>query len=248
MKISIITVVFNGENTVRETIESVLSQDYPSIEYIVIDGDSSDTTKEIVSSFGNQIHQFVSEADQGIYDAMNKGISLATGDIIGFLNADDLFNSNKIVSRIAEEFKKIEVDGLYGDLIYVSNKNSDRIHRNWNAGKFQSNDFLWGWMPPHPTFYLKKQWYIQFGGFRLDMKTAADYELMLRMIHKNNAKLAYIQKIMVRMRTGGASNATLKNRLIANKNDRKAWKVNDIAPYWFTTTLKPLRKILQFFS
>lgn len=247
MKISIITVVFNGEKTIRETIESVLSQDYPCIEYIIIDGNSSDKTKEIVSSFGNQINQFVSEADRGIYDAMNKGITLATGDVIGFLNADDLFDSDKIVSSIAEEFKNVDVDGLYGDLIYVDDKNPTKIHRNWKSGQFKGSDFLWGWMPPHPTFYLRRQWYTQFGGFRLDMKTAADYELMLRMIHKNKAKLVYIQKVMVRMRTGGASNATLKSRLIANKNDRKAWIVNNIAPYWFTTILKPFRKILQFF-
>lgn len=248
VKISIVTVVYNGEKTIRDTIESVLNQDYPSIEFLVIDGGSTDKTREIIASYGEKIDHFVSEPDKGIYDAMNKGIQLAQGEVIGFLNADDLFYSTHVVSLIAREFQDKEIDGVYGDLLYVDSDNPEKVHRNWQAGEYTGTDFLWGWMPPHPSFYLKKKWYIKYGGFRLDMKTAADYELMLRMVHKNKAKLAYIQNYMVRMRVGGASNATLKSRLIANKNDRKAWKVNNLKPYWFTTTLKPFRKILQFFS
>lgn len=245
MKISVITVVFNGEKTIRETIESVLAQDYPDVEYIVVDGSSTDHTAEIIKSFGDRITKFLSEKDQGIYDAMNKGIQLATGDIIGLLNADDLFASPDVLSRVAATFQESGADAVYGDLQYFDGI-TDRVTRHWRAGRYRAGLFLWGWMPPHPTFFIRRGWYQNQGGFRLDMGTAADYELMLRMIHKHGAKLGYVQKVLVRMRVGGVSNVSFKNRLSANRNDARAWKVNELSPYQVTILLKPFRKILQF--
>jgi len=245
MKISVVTVVFNGARTIRETIESVLSQDYPDVEYIVVDGNSTDGTQGIIKLYSDRVSKFVSEKDRGIYDAMNKGIELATGDVVGLLNADDLFASRDVLSQVAAAFQDHRVDAVYGDLRYFDG-NPDRVTRNWRAGTYRAGLFLWGWMPPHPTFFIRRHWYQEFGGFRLDMGTSADYELMLRMIHKFNAKLSYVQKVLVFMRTGGVSNLSLKNRLDANQNDRRAWNVNQIKPFPMTVMLKPFRKILQF--
>ncbi len=247
MKVSIITVVYNGEKTIAETIDSVLAQDYKSIEYLVIDGQSTDQTKSIIRSYGDKIQTFLSEPDSGMYDAMNKGIALATGEIIGILNADDVYNSNHTISDVVQQFLENQSDGVYGDLVYVDSENQGQVKRNWKAGRYKKGAFLWGWMPPHPTFFIKKDWYHRYGVFRMDLGSAADYELMLRMIHKNHAKLSYLQQVTVRMRVGGVSNISLKNRLFANRNDRLAWNVNDLKPYPFTVFMKPLRKILQFF-
>ncbi len=245
MKISIITVVFNGEKTIRETIESVLAQDFGEVEYIIVDGKSTDTTLEIIKSYSGRITKFISEPDRGIYDAMNKGLQLATGEIVGLLNADDVFASPDVLSLVAATFLNSGVDAVYGDLQYFDS-HTGRITRNWRAGNYRNGLFLWGWMPPHPSFFIRRSWYQKFGVFRLDLGTAADYELMLRMIHKYGAKLAYVQKVLVRMRAGGVSNLSLKNRLSANRNDRRAWELNEINRYPVTTLLKPFRKILQF--
>lgn len=248
MKISIITVVYNGEKTIRDTLDSVLTQTYPHVEYIVIDGNSGDSTMKIVQSYGDRIHRVVSEPDKGIYDAMNKGIKLATGEVIGLLNADDLYASSDVLAEVARQFTETQADAVYGDLLYVAQDDIEKVRRTWKAGLYRVGDFLWGWMPPHPTFFIKRECYQKFGDFRLDMRSAADYELMLRMIHKNGVKLSYIQKTLVRMRVGGVSNSTLRNRWIANRNDLRAWKTNELQPYPFTVLLKPIRKILQFFT
>ncbi|MDQ6480211.1 glycosyltransferase family 2 protein [Dyadobacter sp. LHD-138] len=246
MKVSIITVVFNGVSTINHCIESVLKQDFDSIEYIIIDGNSKDGTQEVIASYGSKIHQFLSEPDKGIYDAMNKGIKLATGDLIGILNADDFYASNTVISEIVGAIEKDNADACYGDLNYVDAQDESVIKRKWISGKYKPNAFLMGWMPPHPTFFLKKKCYEKLGDFRLDMGSAADYELMLRMIYKHGIKPAYVPSVIVKMRTGGVSNSNFQNRLNANKNDRKAWKINGLKPYPFTLWLKPVRKILQF--
>lgn len=248
MKISIITVVYNGEKTIRDTLESVLNQTYPDLEYIVIDGNSSDSTLQIIQSYGDRIHRVVSEPDEGIYDAMNKGLRIATGEIVGLLNADDLYANPNVLTEVARKFTETQAEAVYGDLVYIAQDDLTQVRRTWKAGTYRAGNFLWGWMPPHPTFFLKKECYLNYGDFRLDMRSAADYELMLRMIHKNGIKLSYIQKTLVRMRVGGVSNSTLKNRWIANRNDLRAWKVNELQPYPFTVLLKPIRKILQFFT
>lgn len=246
MKVSIITVVYNGAATIRHCIESVLSQDFDSVEYIVVDGNSTDGTGAIVKSYGSKIDKFISEPDKGIYDAMNKGIKLATGDVIGILNADDFYAGTTIIFDVVRAMTQTGADGCYGDLNYVDGQDEAVIKRNWISGEYKANSFLMGWMPPHPTFFVRKKCYDQFGDFRLDMGSAADYEIMLRLIFKNGIKLTYIPKVLVKMRTGGVSNNTLKNRIKANNNDRKAWVVNDIKPWFFTLWLKPVRKIVQF--
>lgn len=246
MKVSIITVVFNGAPTIKSCIDSILGQDYGEIEYIIVDGGSTDGTVELVKSYGNRINQFVSEPDKGIYDGMNKGIKMATGDVIGILNADDFYASNTVISRIAEAMKLNLADGAYGDLEYVDAVNHNLVKRNWKSGEYVANSFLNGWMPPHPTFFLKRSFYSQYGSFRLDLGSAADYELMLRMIHKIGIKLTYIPEVLVKMRVGGVSNSNLANRITANRNDRKAWKVNELKPHFYTLWLKPFRKVLQF--
>ena len=246
MKVTIITVVYNGAKTVRHCIESVLGQDFPDIEYIVIDGGSTDGTQEIVREFGSKIAQFVSERDKGIYDAMNKGIQLATGDIIGILNSDDFYAYHSAISDGVEKMETENAQGCYGDLVYVDAANELVIKRQWISGNYKQGAFLNGWMPPHPAFFVKKELYSQYGLFRLDFGSAADYELMLRFIHKAGIKMAYVPKVLVKMRTGGVSNSNIKNRIAANRNDLRAWKENGVQPRFYTLWLKPLRKILQF--
>jgi glycosyltransferase involved in cell wall biosynthesis len=246
LKVSIITVVFNGASTIQSCIESVLGQTYGDIEYIVIDGKSTDQTPEIVKSYGTKIAVFLSEKDAGIYDAMNKGITKATGDIIGILNADDFYRDSSIIEKIVSELKKTNADAIYGDLIYVDTENIQQVTRYWKSGDFDRNKFLYGWMPPHPTFFLRAASYKKWGNYRLDLGSAADYELMLRMLFKHGLTTAYLPQIITVMRTGGVSNKTVGNRWKANQNDRIAWALNDIKPYWFTLWLKPLRKVLQF--
>ncbi|TDE17460.1 glycosyltransferase family 2 protein [Dyadobacter psychrotolerans] len=246
MKVTIITVVYNGRNTISSCIDSVLMQDYDNIEYIIIDGKSSDGTIEVIRSYENRIFRLISEPDKGIYDAMNKGLDLATGDVIGLLNADDFYESKTVISSIVETFKATGADGVFGDLQYVDAADQSKVTRNWVAGIYKKGSFLHGWMPPHPTLFLKKSVYKNFGFFRLDIGSAADYELMLRFIHKAGIKIAYVPRILVKMRAGGVSNSSIANRLAANRNDRKAWTVNGLNPHFYTLWLKPLRKILQF--
>ncbi|NBB18340.1 glycosyltransferase [Runella sp. CRIBMP] len=246
MKVSIITVVFNGEKTIRSCIDSVLKQSYKDIEYIIIDGKSTDTTPEIVKSYGTKIAVFLSEKDAGIYDAMNKGISLATGEVIGILNADDFYHDAFVIEHIVDRLIETNAEAIYGDLIYVNADDTHRVTRYWKSGNYQRSNFLFGWMPPHPTFFLRSSSYKKFGTYRLDLGSAADYELMLRMMYKHQISVTYQPQITTVMRTGGVSNKSLDNRLKANTSDRMAWTLNGIKPYWFTLWLKPLRKVLQF--
>lgn len=246
MKVSILTVVYNGAATIRDSIESVLGQDYPDIEYIVVDGNSKDGTQEIVRSYGDKIARFLSEPDAGIYDAMNKGIQLATGDVIGILNADDFYAYPSVISEVAAVLASSDFDASYGDLEYIDANDATVVRRKWVSGAYKVGAFLNGWMPPHPTFFVKKEVYHTHGRFRLDMGSAADYELMLRFVHRENIKLAYLPKVLVKMRAGGVSNSSVKNRLAANRKDRMAWKINNLEPRFYTLWLKPLRKIIQF--
>ncbi|HEX9958689.1 MAG TPA: glycosyltransferase family 2 protein [Fibrella sp.] len=246
MTVSIITVVYNGAETIAQAIESVLQQTYPDIEYIIIDGASTDSTQAIVARYGNRISQFVSEPDKGLYDAMNKGVQRATGDIIGILNADDLYRHNDIISRIVDTFCQHRADAVYGDLVYADRNDTNRVTRYWQAGTYRPGAFLRGWMPPHPTFFVRTSVYRQHGYFTTSLHSAADYELMLRFIHKHKIQLAYLNEVIVIMRLGGVSNSSWQNRLRANREDRVAWKMNGIKPGLFTLLLKPLRKIGQF--
>lgn len=247
MKISIITVVWNNKDTIEEAIESVLNQTYNNIEYIIVDGESTDGTVDIIKSFGDKITKFISEPDNGLYDAMNKGVSLATGDVIGFLNADDMLNSDDCIEAIATEFQSEELDVVYGDKIYVDPDDTDKLLRYWKAGEFDKSNYKKGWMTPHLSTYIKRSLYEKYGGFRQDFKIAADYELMLRFIYKNDAKIKYIPKVIAKMRAGGVSNSSLKNILISNYEVYKGWKVNNLSVSPLIILRKPMSKIKQFF-
>ncbi len=247
MKISIITVSFNSVASIEACVLSVLNQDYPDVEYIVVDGASNDGTLDVLKKYEHRFAKFISEKDEGLYHALNKGMAMATGDVIGILHSDDFYTSSSVLSQYAKVFEKEKCDAVYSDLYYVDAIDTDKIVRKWKSGAYTPGAFLNGWMPPHPTFFVKREVYQRLGNFNLEFKTAADYELMLRFIHKNRIKLSYLPEYTIKMRTGGQSNSSLKNRLYANQEDRKAWKVNGLKPRWYTLYFKPLRKILQFF-
>ncbi len=246
MKISIITIAYNSEETIEDTIISVLAQSHKDIEYIVVDGASKDSTMDIVSKHKAGIATIISEPDKGIYDAMNKGVLAATGDVIGILNSDDFYADNDVIKDVNAAFEKGGIEGLYADLVYVDRNNPTRVVRNWKSGDYRPGLFLKGWMPPHPTFFVKKECYERLGIYSTSLKSAADYELMLRFIHKEKIKLGYLPRVITKMRLGGQSNVSLKNRIRANQEDRKAWSMNGLKPGLFTLIRKPLGKIKQY--
>lgn len=204
MKISIITCSYNAVDTIEETIKSVLFQNYADIEYIIIDGLSNDGTIDIIKNYADKIYKFESKKDSGIYNAMNKGIKSAGGDVVGFLNADDVYFSEKVINKVIKVFESEKVDSVYGDLIYISEDN--KIKRYWKSGNFNINNFKKGWMPPHPSFFVKSDVYEKYGGFNENYKISADYELMVRLLYKNKISSFYLPEILVEMKTGGVSN------------------------------------------
>jgi glycosyltransferase len=248
MKISIITPSYNSAQTIADTIRSVKSQSYPNIEYIVVDGGSNDETLDIVESFGDVVDQVIYGPDEGIYDAMNKGIKAATGEVIAILNSDDFYVNDYVIERIMHQFiRQQRLDSVYGDLQYVHQENTHQIVRHWESGHFDHKRFLSGWMPPHPSFFVRRSAYEKYGVFNKVMRNSADYELMLRLLFKNRISTQYIPEVFVRMRTGGASGATWKSRFRANREDRMAWEMNELTPRFYTIPMKPLRKLTQFF-
>ncbi|MDH3975279.1 MAG: glycosyltransferase [Deltaproteobacteria bacterium] len=247
MKISIVTPTLNASKTIKKCIKSINSQDYPHTEHVIIDGNSKDGTLEIINRYPSNNRIVLSESDHGIYDAMNRGILMASGEIIGILNADDFYPDNNIISRVVNAFEENETDSCYGDLIYVDPINTTQFIRYWKSSPYNDKLFYKGWMPPHPTFFVKKRAYENYGLYRLDLGTAADYELMLRFLLKFSISTHYIPHVLVKMRTGGKSNLSIKNRIMANINDRKAWKINGLKPKPWTLFLKPLSKMSQFF-
>lgn len=245
MRISIITVCYNSVSTIGDTLQSIVSQNHPSIEHIIVDGGSSDGTLDIIRQFPH-VACLVSEKDNGLYDAMNKGLKKATGDVIGILNSDDLYLSRDVLKKVSACFDDTGVSAVYGDLQYVSPTHPERVIRNWHSGEFTRKSFYYGWMPPHPTFFVRKEVYEKVGLFNTNLRTAADYEMMLRILLKHRFDAAYIPEVLVKMRAGGLSNRSLKHRLAANREDREAWRLNELKPYFFTLYLKPLRKIFQY--
>jgi len=245
MKVSIITCTFNSAETLFLNLESVARQSHNNIEHIIIDNISTDSTLEIISHYPH-IARIVSEKDQGIYDGIAKGIGMATGDIIGILNSDDYLADQDIIESIVNTFQSDNCEAVYGNLIYVKNNQTSMIHRVWLEGKYHSNLFYRGWMPPHPTFYVRKDVYEKYGSFNQSLKYAADYEIMLRFLLKYKIQISVIPRVMIYMRTGGASNKSFLRRLKVHSEDYEAWRVNDLTPKWYTLTLKPLRKLIQF--
>jgi glycosyltransferase involved in cell wall biosynthesis len=247
MKISIITATYNSAATVRDTLQCVAGQSHREVEHLVIDGVSKDNTLDIVKEFPH-VARVVSEKDKGIYDAMNKGVQMASGEVIGILNSDDFYTSDKVLEKVAAAFADPAVDAVYGDLQYVKQDDTSKVIRTWKAGRYKKKYFHYGWMPPHPTFFVRSNLYRKAGLFNTSLRSAADYELMLRMMVKYDANVQYIPEVLVKMRDGGLSNATLGNRLRANREDREAWRLNGLKPYFFTRWLKPLRKVFQFIN
>jgi glycosyltransferase involved in cell wall biosynthesis len=245
LKISIITVCYNAESTIERCIQSVISQDYNDIEYIVIDGGSSDTTLSIINKYKEQIQVIVSEPDKGIYDAMNKGIARATGQVVGMLNADDFFIDNTVAGAIATAFADNGNDILYADLNYL--KPNGNILRKWRSGRYKAGMFNKGWMPPHPTFYCKRKLYELFGNYSPDFGTAADYELMLRFIHVKKASVYYLERVVINMNTGGVSNNSYLGRIKVLFLDLKAMYKHGVKLPPIALLYKRLSKIKQFF-
>jgi len=246
MKVSIITDVLNAKDTIENALESVLTQTYQDIEYLVIDGKSTDGTMEIINKYRGKITRIVSELDSNHFDAMNKGITLATGDIIAFLHADDVFASKGVVEKVMDVFIETNVDCVWGDLVYVDNKNPEKVVRYWRSCSCKDILFLYGWMPPHPTLFVKRNIYKKYGYFNTHMPISADYELMLRFLHKHKIAGRYIPEILVRMRTGGLSNKSLRNIAQKSIEDYRAWKANDFEGGLLTIAMKNIQKIPQF--
>lgn len=242
-----ITVVKNRAATIVQCLESVSAQEHEA-QHIIVDGASDDGTLDLIRQSKRQGAVVLSEPDNGMYDALNKGLALADRDIVGILHADDFYPNRYVLSKVAEVMTDPNISACYGDLVYVDPFNSKKIVRMWKSCKYDPKLFLKGWMPPHPTFFARKGVYEKLGGFNPELGTAADYELMLRFLYKHGTPAAYIPEILVVMRTGGASNASIRNRLWANLMDRKAWRINGLKPYPWTLVLKPIRKIGQFVS
>jgi len=228
LKVSIITVVYNGGKTIEDTILSVASQSYPFIEHIIIDGVSTDDTLSVVQKHKNKITRVISEPDKGLYDAMNKGIKCATGDIIGILNADDVYYDEDCISLVIKELKEKRVDVVYGNLVYVAPDNLEKIIRYYNSESFIIEKFAYGMMPAHPTFFVYKKYYEKFGLYQTDYLIAADFELLVRFLFTHKASYSCLPKVLVKMRMGGVSTRNFKSNWILNMEVLRACKENMI--------------------
>jgi glycosyltransferase involved in cell wall biosynthesis len=246
MKVSIITVSYNSAGTISDTINSVLSQTYNDIEYIIIDGHSTDGTIELINSFGNRISKFVSEPDKGIYDAINKGIKLSSGDIIGILNSDDFFYDNNVIEKVAKEFSDNIIDAVFGDVQFINPNDTSRIKRYYSSKFFNTEKFRFGYMPAHPSFYVRRQLYEKLGYYKTDYKIAADFELLIRFMYINQIKHKYIEMPFVKMRTGGVSNKSIFSRFRLNREIAKACNENGIKTNFFKIYSKYITKIFEF--
>ncbi|WP_455674367.1 glycosyltransferase family 2 protein [Phocaeicola sp.] len=250
MKFSLITVTFNSAATLRDTIRSVLSQTYPDLEYIIVDGKSKDDTLSIIQEYEAQFKgklKWVSEKDRGLYDAMNKGFGMATGDVVGIINSDDILAEPDAISKVMSCFAiHPDADVVYADLYYVSQTDTQKIVRHWISGK--QSPFKYGWHPAHPTFYAKRVVYQKYGAFDLSFKFAADFELMLRLIEKEHVRLTYLREPLVRMRLGGTTSKNLSNILKGNKECVKAFKKNGIKVSCLYPLFRLLPKFKQYFQ
>ncbi len=248
MKVSIITVTLNSEKYLSDCINSVRGQNYKDIEHIIIDGKSTDGTLDIILDNTHHISHWLSETDRGMYDAINKGLQLATGDIVGILNSDDMFASADSVRSIVDCFENSTTDSVYGNLVYVEPENTQKITRYWKGNSYKRSRFRYGWMPAHPTFYIRRSLIEQYGLYESHYFTAADYEFMARYLFLNKVSAKYVDTMLVKMRTGGISNGNLKSRFRANRRDYLAMKKNKIPFSFLVSIMKPLIKLPQFNS
>jgi glycosyltransferase len=245
LQISVITAVFNRARTLEDSLRSVQAQSWPDVEHIVVDGASTDGSLDIVRRHEHRLARVVSEPDRGVYDALNKGIALASGDVIGFMHADDTFASPQALQSVARAFEDPAVDAVYGDLVYVSQADPSRVVRYWKAGPFRREQLALGWMPPHPTFYVRRGLYERLGTFDTRYRIAADYENMLRILWHGRANTVYIPQVLVRMRTGGVSNKSVLNILSKSREDYAAMRQNGIGGLQ-ALLLKNVTKLPQF--
>jgi glycosyltransferase involved in cell wall biosynthesis len=245
MKISIITVTYNSAATLAHTLESVNNQDYNDIEHVLVDGGSTDETVAIIQSYPH-VAKWVSETDKGLYDAINKGIGMASGDVIGILNSDDFFPGSHIVSLIASAFEQNNTAAVYGDIAFVKPGHLEKIVRLYSSRKFTPRRFGYGYMPAHPSFYVRKSCYLELGLYKLDYKIAADYELLMRFIFKNGISYVYLPEILVYMRTGGVSNKNVLSRYTLNKEIVRACKENGVTTNMALLSLKYVNKVFEY--
>lgn len=248
MKVSVITVVFNGAPTIGETLASVDVQTHPDIEHIVVDGASTDGTLNVIKQHGHHVARLISEPDRGIYDAMNKGILLATGEIVGILNADDVYAHSHVLEDVIKLFEETSIDACFGDLVYVDRQKTDQVIRYWKSKPYHDGLFEKGWMPPHPTFFVRRKIYNLLGLFDLNFNIAADVELLMRFIAKHRIKTAYLPQILVKMRVGGTTNRSWTNIIKQNLEIYKAAHKNGLKLSPFFVLYKFVDKITQFYK
>ncbi|TKC08648.1 glycosyltransferase family 2 protein [Pedobacter frigoris] len=246
MRVSVITAVFNCSYFIEDCIRSIISQEYRDIEYILIDGGSTDGTLEIIGKYSKHISCMRSEPDLSMYDAINKAIGLATGEVIGVLNADDLLADPDVLSAVVNCFRRNSCDAVYGNLYFVKRNDLTQIVRIWKSGSFRKSDFRFGWMPPHPTLYLKRAVFKNCGEYSLSFGNSGDYEMILRLFYKNDVSAFFLDRVMVIMRTGGRSNDSLLRICSTAFHDYRAMKLNSVFNPVIGVILKKLRKLRQF--
>ncbi|MBS1507563.1 MAG: glycosyltransferase [Bacteroidetes bacterium] len=247
MKISLITVSYNSAATIKDTIDSIRSQDYPDIEYIVVDGNSKDNTVEILKENTSLIDRWISEPDKGIYDAMNKALKLATGEVVGILNSDDFYSSNQIISQVATAFQDPTTDAVFGDLVFVDPRNLKKVVRKYSSANWHPKKFARGFMPAHPTFFVRRKFYEQFGLFKTDYRIAADYELLIRFLYVHKLRYKYLPITMVNMRKGGVSSNGIKSNIILNNEIIRGCRENGISTNVFKVYPKYFIKLFELF-
>jgi glycosyltransferase involved in cell wall biosynthesis len=244
-KVSIITVAYNSITTIQDTIESVLGQDYPQIEYILIDGASTDGTVNLVKSYRDRITHLISEPDRGMYDALNKGLALATGDIIGILNSDDIYAHPQVIATVVAALQDTQADCVFADLVYVSPTHPNKVLRYYSSAPFNPRRFAYGWMPAHPTVFIKRWAYDRYGYFKTNYKIAADYELLIRFLAKHQLSYAYVPQVWVKMRAGGISTRNLMSNWILNREIVRGCAENGIRTNLLKVFSKYFTKVFQ---
>ena len=250
LKISIVTVSFNSEKTLADTIYSVLSQTYPNLEYIIVDGASKDNTLDIIRTYESQFNgrmKWISEPDRGLYDAMNKGICMATGDVVGILNSDDFFTSNDVLEKVADSFIGNDVDAVYGDIHFVRSDDLNRCVRYYSSRIFRRGLMRLGFIPAHPSFYCRRECFEKYGCYKTDYKIAADFDLLLRFIYVHRIRIKYLPMDMVTMRLGGASTSGLKSRMTGMKEHLRSFRENGVKTNRFLLSLRYFYKLMEYF-
>jgi glycosyltransferase involved in cell wall biosynthesis len=246
MKVSIITVAFNAVRSIADTLESVAAQTHPEIEHVVVDGASTDGTQEVIKRHGKHVARLISEPDHGIYDAMNKGLRLATGEVIGFLNADDVYADNGVLERVSAIMAKEGLDALFGDAEFVSSARPNQPLRRYRSERFRPERIAWGWMPAHPALFLKRSVYERFGQFRTDYRIAGDFELVARIFHGGTLTYRHVPEVLVRMQTGGISTGGWRNTILLNREVLRACRENGIPTSLPKILSKYPAKLLEF--